>query len=393
MQILLWLSIGLDRRTPSEHLLIAIAEALVKKGHKVHVLQKATGGNLPELPKAMSDLGVTTTSVKSNPTKRSNLIGRYLEDIKYFLKCKDWLINNKHFDKVFLQSSNAAGVQVAILRRVLLNSSITFNVQDIFPENAIYSGTLSPNGIPYKLLSSIQKYGYKYVDHIITISDDMMNQLKQIGVPSDKIETIYNWSYQDDPYDRESLDYTRIAQLIDNSKFNVVYAGNIGRMQNVEAVILVADKLRDYDDIAFHIIGTGVYREKLEKLAKNLRTNNVVFHEMMGSIDAPSIYAYADVNIIPLAKNIYKTALPSKTATCLACGSPLVFAIGSESVFGNLLKAETGIELVDPDDIDGLQKAILKIKSKRTNQYLDDYYMKHFSRSVNSNRYAELIIG
>ena len=64
MNVLFWLSIGLDRRTPSEHLLTAMIEALYKRGHTVHILQKDTGGHIKELYPKLRDLGVTTTKIE-----------------------------------------------------------------------------------------------------------------------------------------------------------------------------------------------------------------------------------------------------------------------------------------------------------------------------------------
>ena len=173
----------------------------------------------------------------------------------------------------------------------------------------------------------------------------------------------------------------------------MVYAGNIGRMQNVESVIFVADKMRDYYDITFHIFGSGVYRENLEKLAADLKTNNVIFHPMLSAEEAPALYSIADINIIPLRKDIYKTALPSKTATCLACGKPVILAIGTNSIFGTQLNVETGADLVDSNDIDGIEEAILKTKAKRSKQDAGNYFMEYFSKTINSNKYADLIIG
>ena len=45
MKVLIWLSIGLDRRSPSFHLLCDIVEQLVKKECEVFILQKDTGGD------------------------------------------------------------------------------------------------------------------------------------------------------------------------------------------------------------------------------------------------------------------------------------------------------------------------------------------------------------
>lgn len=74
VKILVWLSIGLDRRTPSEHLLTAIVKALTDKGHTVHILQKDTGGSLPEIPHKIAVLGVTTTRIRSVQTDRKSVV-------------------------------------------------------------------------------------------------------------------------------------------------------------------------------------------------------------------------------------------------------------------------------------------------------------------------------
>lgn len=392
MNFLFWLSIGFDRRTPSEHLLVAIIEALCEQGHVVHVLQKDTGGPKAKLPAHLVELGVTTTTIKIAPPKKSSFIARYLSDISYVKKCKKWLRRNSSFDRVFLQSSNVAGFQTAALQKYLKNIPVVFNVQDIFPENAVYSHKLSRNGVAYRLLSAVQKRAYRYVQRIITISEDMKDQLVELGVAAEKIEVIYNWSYADTPYDRATLDYSAVAPFLDKSKFNVVYAGNLGIMQNVELVLRAAEQIHEHDEIAFHIFGDGIYRSKLRSFAERLKLENIFFHDMLDASEAPALYASADLNVIPLAENIYRTALPSKTATCLACGKPIALCIGTASRFAQGLIAQTNVSLLDPNDVDGLAKCILATQKKRETVCSTETFQVFFSKTKNSRRYAELLI-
>ena len=393
MKILIWLSIGLDRRTPSEHLLTAIAAALREKGHDVHILQKDSGGNKPALPPQMAENGVTTTRIRTGQSRRSNLSARYLEDIRYVIRCRKWLRKHRDFDRVFMQSSNVAGFQLYFLRKILKGIPVTFNVQDIFPENAVYSGTLAEGGLPYRVFSGIQRYAYRYAERIITISEDMREQLEALGVPGGKIRTVYNWSYQEAPYQRDALDCSSVQSLFDPDRFNVVYAGNIGRMQHVEAVLQTAEKMQADRKTVFHIIGDGVYRGKLERTARAKGLDNVIFHSMLDSKDAPALYASADINIIPLAKDIYRTALPSKTATCLACGRPIILAIGRDSEFGRLLERNADVLLTDSDDTDGIREAVIRIRNEGLDSKGTDWYTEHFSITANSRRYAEIITG
>ena len=390
MRILMWLSIGLDRRTPSEHLLTAIVEALYEKGHTVHILQKSSGGDKPSLPDNMARLGVTTTCVSQMQAGKSNFVGRYLADLQYVMKCRKYL-KTLEFDRVFMQSSNVAGVQTATLRQLHRNVPLTFNVQDIFPENAVYSRTMKKDSMPYKVLSAIQKKAYRDADRIITISEDMKDQLLELGVDADKISVIYNWSYQDEVYDPEQTTSEVVDRLMPEDDFNVVYAGNIGLMQNVEIVVETAAKMKNEPKIRFHIFGDGLYRKKLEARTQELGLENVVFHDMLPAEHAPALYCKADVNIIPLAENIYRTALPSKTATCLACQKPIILAIGEKSRFGHVLSKKTGCKITGSNDAEGMAKAILSIYEEKNKLSVKEIFSQAFRLSANSAAYAQII--
>ena len=170
MKVLFWLSMGLDRRGPSEHLLIDMIEALYANGHTVHVLQKNTGGPQPALPERLQKLGVETTCIPFKLPAKTNLAARFLADVKYVLRCCQWLSRNREFDRIFLQSANVAGIQTRLLPFVQRKIPVVFNVQDIFPENAMYSGKMKKNGIVYKCFSFMQRHAYRYASRIITIS-------------------------------------------------------------------------------------------------------------------------------------------------------------------------------------------------------------------------------
>ena len=111
----------------------------------------------------------------------------------------------------------------------------------------------------------------------------------------------------------------------------------------------------------------------------------------MSSLDAPSIYASADVNVIPLVKDVYKTALPSKTATCFACGRPIIFCIGNESRFVRYAKSNTNCFSVDSGDFTELKNAILSVCQNTKVIGYDKFFAENFSVTHNSERYAECI--
>lgn len=390
MNILFWMSSGFDRFSPSRHLMAAVAEALCQREHHVHILQKDTGGSLPSLPVSLNKLNVSSTCIKMPLPRKENLPKRFLTDIQYILRCKKWLKRQKAFDRVFLQSSNVIGIQMYLLKKWNPSLPVTCNVQDIFPQNALYIGAIRP-GIFYKALSAMQSYAYHHAAHIITISEDMQEELVSLGVEKEKIQVVYNWSYQDAPYDTKTLNYTNVASYFEKDTFQVVYAGNIGRMQAVDVVLQAAAHLQGHSDIAFHIFGDGVHLKKLMELAQKMQLSSVQFHPLPEESDAPSLYSAADVNIIPLAKHIYRTALPSKTATCLACGKPVLFCLGEESRFAKRICSQGNGWLLPAEDGKKLAEAILHIKCGAWQKENALPYTSLFSQTENSRQYARII--
>ena len=388
VKVLFLLSIGFDRQTTSGHLLCAVIKRICEDGHSVHILQKNTSGSLPLIPDCLRAYGVTTEAIPFKAVKKSNFIARYTTELKYYICCIRQI--KPEYKYVFIQSTPVGGIAVWAVRKKIPNSVITFNVQDIFPYNLLYSGHIKNNSLAFKLLSAIQRYGYRHSNHIITISEDMKNLLIEDGVPKENISVIYNWSYQDAPY--ENLDNSQVFNMFSSSYFNVVYAGNIGVMQNVDVIIEVANMMKDEEHIRFHIIGDGVYKERLVAKTRDYGLNNTSFYPLQPSSFAPVIYSMADVNIIPLAKGVYRTALPSKTATCLACGKPIIFAIGRESVFGRKAELEAACYLFDSDDVKGISKKIKDISEKKFLGSNFSYFIENFSLSKNSKKYEEIII-
>jgi len=391
MKVLFWMNSGFDIHSTSEHLLKAIIEQLAKAGNQVHIVQMNQGGQLPKLPEDLAQLGVTTDSIPYRAPSKGNFVARYLGAIRYYRSCREALKEHANSDAVFLQSTNVAIVSARLARKYNRHANITLNVQDIFPYNAGYSGNIKRNGFVFKVMAALQRRGYKIVDHIITISEDMKETLVQDGTPDKKIEVIYNWSYQDEPYNPKKLDMSVPERLFDKHYFNVVYAGNIGVMQNVDILIEAARLMKGDNDVWLHIIGNGVYKDKLEARAKAYGITNISFWPMQPPEFAPAIYSAADVNVIPLVKNVYKTALPSKTATCLACSKPIIFAIGKNSKFGQLMHKKTGCPITEAEDAAEIMRAIKQIRDGAVSISTTNYFLNCFKRTDNSSLYKEII--
>jgi len=379
---------GFDRHTTSEHLLSAVIEQLCIAGHSVHIIQKNTGGCFPSVPEKLAEYPVSTDAIPFKAADKGNFIARYLADLKYANACKKHISSG--YDAVFIQSNNVEGFAARIVRNKMPEAILTLNIQDIFPYNAVFGGKIKKNGLVFKILAAVQRYAYKHADHIITISEDMKDTLAADGTEADKIEVVYNWSYQDELY--ENIDLAPVSHMFGKNFFNVVYAGNIGVMQNVDILVEAAKLMKGENKIWFHIIGNGVYKEKLEARDKEYGITNISFWPMQPPELAPAIYSAADINIIPLVKDVYRTALPSKTATCLACQKPIIFAIGKESKFGQKIAQEAGCQVVGADKPEELAEAIRKVQNGKTANKEGEFFLNYCGITENSRKYAEIIV-
>lgn len=391
MKCLFVLSIALDKPGPSVHLLKNIIMSFMDQGHSVVIVSRGNNiSGLKTFGDSKYDDRLTSYTVNKKSDKNRGFLFRYLNEIGYARSCAKAYKKLRDVDAVFLQSTTVGCFHTRLIKKYI-NKPIVFNVQDIFPYNLKYSEKLPLDRITFGVFRWLQHRAYKQSDRIITISEDMKTTLSFDGVPAEKIEVIYNWSYQDTPYDLSALDYTRVAPLFDKDKFNVVYAGNIGMMQNVELVVRTAAKMKEQSNVAFHIFGDGLYKNKLVALAEELGADNLTFHPMLDSADAPALYASADLNVIPLGKDIYRTAFPSKTATCVAAGKPVALCIGKESEFGRKMSESFGVTLLGANDSDELVRAVLSVRESRGAKLDTADFEKYFSSTANSGRYVEII--
>ena len=259
-------------------------------------------------------------------------------------------------------------------------------LQDVWPDNAVQSGLIKKNGFLYKFFDVWQQFVYRESDRIICISDDMKSYMVSKGIDEKKIEVIYNWGYSDETVNIswDENEFVRKYKLVKD--FYAVYAGNIGKMQNVELIIRAAKKM---PDTKFLIIGDGAKREEIARMAAEL--NNVTMYPLQPSKLAEHIYSMAGVNIIPLVEGGPQTAMPSKTGVVLSCGQPVIFCFGAGTEFAKKVKQFGAGISVSATDEEELVEAInwFRHHEKATKNY--ELFKSQFLRSKNLERYSYIV--
>lgn len=294
--------------------------------------------------------------------EKGALVKRYIEDIRYAYRCQKLYKQYIDTEVVFLQSNTSPIFAIHLLKKTL-KAPILFNVQNIFPIDAGILHMLPTKGlkgIPYRIFRKMQQRAYKMADAVVTISEDMKRTLLNEKVSADKLKVVYNWSYGDDAVvipDEKNLFLHDHPEFM--NKFRVVFAGNLGAMVNPDIFAEAAERLRNYYDIQFIIIGDGNNMQKLKCMAKERRLTNIAFFPYQPEEYACHNYAMAHVNINALPKGIITTCMPSKTATMLNAARPMVVAVEKNSDYANILRKVDKCVVVDWDDKQGFTDAIL----------------------------------
>lgn len=366
MKILVLRTIPFEENNPFNHLLRDIYTELLKNKLQIHRVISIYNGEEPKdvIPLESESAGLSYESAVIPRVSKSNFIIRFMISLWSAYKLSRKGLKNPDISAVFITVPQTAIIPVLLSKRK--KKKIVLLLQDIWPNNACEIGLIKKDGLLYRVFMRIQMYVYKNSNAIITISEDMKKLITDLGIPGEKVAIAHNWSYSDaiTQIGWEQNKFVEKYSLQDNI-FRVVYAGNIGAMQNVEIIIEAANRLRERKDISFIIVGDGVNKKKLCDEVSHLGLENIAFYPMQPPEIAMHIYSIANINIIPLRRGAIRTALPSKTAACLSCGKPIIACIDEDSHFAQTLSSYGAALVVSPDDPEGLVDAILQIKDNK----------------------------
>lgn len=364
MKFVFVLYIGFDKHGPSVHLLTDIIEQCLQRNHDVTMIVRNRGGTDPDIPlKLQSYSNLHCDVIHAPALEKGALVKRYFEDIRYAFQCYNIYNKFSQVDAVFLQSCTTPLFPIILLKRSL-KCPILFNVQNIFPIDALALKKLTNRGIKgiaFRVFRKMQQMAYRRSDRIVTISEDMKKTLLGEGVSAQKLDVIYNWSYSDDAFDiSDAQNLFLKTHGIDKTKFRVVFAGNLGAMVNAKLIADVAEICQVEKNIHFFIIGDGNNMPTLKKIAAEKGLQNISYYPYQPEEFAPHNYAMAHVNINALPKGIIATCMPSKTATMLNCARPMVVSVEKESAYAQMLSKVDKCTVVDVGDTKGFADAILR---------------------------------
>jgi colanic acid biosynthesis glycosyl transferase WcaI len=220
------------------------------------------------------------------------------------------------------------GVAASLIRWVR-GIPLVYDIQDMWPDTLQATGMLS-RPWALDLVRRVCDWVYKRVDHLVVLSPGFKRLLVKRGVPEGKIEVIYNWADESaliSPLGAVPAAFPGV------DRFRVVFAGNMGKAQALDAVLDAAAILQARDSRAsFVMLGGGVEVGRLQTRALEMKLGNVVFLPQMPMPEVGTVLAAADVLLVHLRKDpLFEITIPSKTQAYMAVGKPLLMAVNGDA--------------------------------------------------------------
>ncbi len=228
----------------------------------------------------------------------------------------------KKYDVAFIDSTPPIqGLKLPIVR-LFRKKPVVYNAQDLFPETLSGTGLAKSGGLLWKIGLWVSNVTFKNSDKIIAISNDIKKSMVTRGVPSEKIDVVYNWVDEKavQPVTKEENPLFEEFGL-SRDKFTVVYAGNLGNAQNIGIVL---DGAKALPEVQFAVFGTGGLEKEIRSRIEKEGLINVHLNPLQPVERVSCVYSLGDACIVSCKEGLGGSAMPSKSWSIMSCGRPVI---------------------------------------------------------------------
>lgn len=265
----------------------------------------------------------STKSIKKSTLHR--LVNNLLFGITSFFKA---LIKIKNVDVVVTTSPPPMISMFGYAIAKVKGAKLVYDVRDVWPDVAIEMDSFNEKSIYYKVFKFIANFMYKHSDYITTVTPGKIEKIKKYANPN-KVKYISNGF--DDEFSTFEIDQKIIEKYNLQQKFTIVYIGNVGLAQNLDALVELAVAYKENKNMQFLIFGDGAYKQILETKINEEKLINI---KLAGKIDyskVRTILMYSKISFISLKNNNMTDSVPTKMFDALGVGCPILLMASGDS--------------------------------------------------------------
>jgi colanic acid biosynthesis glycosyl transferase WcaI len=255
------------------------------------------------------------------------------------------------------------GLTAAFLKR-LWGVPFVYDVMDLQPDAAADLGMLH-DGMLMRSLYRLEKFAYDEAALVSTLTEGMRRRILEKSIAPDKV-TLF--AARADPAllqlqrgkGNGSKTFVRTHGL--EGKFVVLYTGNMGVKQGLDVILSAARLSQSRPEIVYLFAGDGAVRRDIEFRAAALRLANVKFLPVQPRDQLFQMLSAVDICLITQQRTVADVVFPSRTATFLAAGCPVVASVNAGSAVASILEQCGAGVVVAPEEPEPLFEAISSLQ-------------------------------
>jgi len=268
---------------------------------------------------------------------------------------------------------------------------VIYHCQDIHPEALVVNGSISCSFLS-KLLIVMDKTTVKNAWKVIVLSQDMKTSLIRRGLGGENIHIINNFIFHklinDVGIDDEAKNHP--------GKVRFIFAGSLGRFQNLECLLEGIAKHKNSQDIEFLFLGDGPLKNKIKAFVVREELSNVLFNSQAPIDEALAIMKQFDAGIVSISEGVSKVAYPSKSIMYMSVGLPIFAVLETDSELATMLNKEgVGVAVIPKPEViaSGIRLMADSLKNGFfSTEKIRNYAESEFGKDVILNRIVDLVM-
>lgn len=389
---ILFLMLHMPNENGSGGMYVDLAVEMQRQGYDVTVIA-------PDNDYAKSymtnERGMRVVRVRSRKTLgESNMIKKGIGLAllpRYFKRAFNQFLKGEQFDWIFMPTPPITLADFVEYAKKETGAKFYLILRDIHPQS-VHSIGLIKYKFMYDYLAKRALKGYELADKIGCMSqgniDFIHDNYPQID--RNKLVLLYNWLKKDIV---PNLDVEKIKEAKGlKDKFIVLFGGNIGLGQRIENILILARHYRDNDKIRFVIIGKGVEKIRLERIAEEEGLTNIVFMNFMPQDEYLTFMKNADVGLISINENYKVPTCPSKAVAYMSLGVPIFAIINPDNDYKDFIVNSGAGYAVEGGDQQSIFSQFDKIISdSELRENMKEAGMRFYSENLTVDKACETI--
>lgn len=261
-----------------------------------------------------SEEGVTVNRLWIYASNSKNKLLRLLAMLSYSFSLIWFFLWHKIPKTVIVQSPPLLVAFTCMLFLKSKKRHLVLNVSDLWPIAGLELGAFRP-GFSYRMLERIERFNYKRADLVLGQSEEILTHVTSIY---SKKKTFLYRNYPE-------FKSPELKFVPSEGKLKIVYAGLLGIAQGIYKLC----QELDYNNIEFHIYGSGAEEMKIQTYISNHPELPITYHGQVSRSELHKVLLKYDITIIPLLKRIYGS-VPSKIFEYAKLGLPMLYFGGGE---------------------------------------------------------------